>query len=64
MRQHLYKNVVFKLENEMKTLSRQPKGSRKMTKASQPRVPLFSSTWVALFLILRQEFTQSRASAK
>jgi len=48
----------------MKTLSTQIKGNRKMNKASQPRVPLFSSTWVALFLVLRHELTQPRASAK
>jgi hypothetical protein len=48
----------------MKMLKTQAKGSRKMNKTNQPRVPLFSSTWVALFLVLRHEFTQSRSSAK
>jgi len=31
---------------------------------SKPRVPLFASTWVALFFVLRHEFSQSRSGVK
>jgi hypothetical protein len=31
---------------------------------TKPRLPLFSSPWMALFLVLRQELTQSRPAAK
>lgn len=33
-------------------------------KKPKARIPLFSSSWVALYFVLRHEFTQSRARAK
>ncbi len=34
------------------------------TQKPKTRTPLFASPWVALFFVLRHEFTQSRARAK
>ncbi len=34
------------------------------TQKTKARAPLFASTWVALFFVLRHEFTQARARTK
>jgi len=34
------------------------------TQKTEVRAPLFASMWVALFFVLRHEFTQARARAK
>lgn len=39
--------------------SRHPEGRK-----HKKREPLFASTWMALFFVLRQEFAQARARAR
>jgi len=45
-------------QNEMNT-SRQ-----KEIQIDKSRAPLFASPWLALFFVLRSEFTQARSTAK